>query len=109
MIADVIRNADTEHTIYFLLTDYIETMRRSEIAFKLPLQVTRLPLAGRADVNERFRKLIIALHEPSKKLDYDTSVGITEALRVFGAAVCGLTLLERDGMVHLELSYDQAA
>ena len=47
MLHEAIRNARTEHTVYFLLTAYLETLQFSR---KLPERLTVLPIADMQDM-----------------------------------------------------------
>ena len=94
MIADVIRNADSEEALYSLLTSYINATRLRSATIYLPEQVTRLPLAGGADTNERFSLLVTALGASSEMHDERASTVLMEALHVFGAAVYRLTVMK---------------
>ncbi len=87
MFVDIIRTADSEHEIYFLLTSYIEAVRFSN-RFSATLEhLTRFPLHGVNDVNERFEKLVEELDEASKRLDDHGCVLIREALHIIGTAL----------------------
>lgn len=94
MIADDIRNADTEAMIYFLLTAYIDTARSSGKLTSVPEHITRLPVRGVADVRARFESLLVELDVASKQLNDEACVGIREGLHIFGAALNGVRLLE---------------
>ena len=93
MIADVIRNADSEAALYSMLTSYIQAARVRGAILYLPEQVMRLPLAGCADTNDRFSMLVTALGATSGKHDERAWAVLTEALHVFGAAVYRLTVM----------------
>lgn len=94
MIADVIRNADSEEALYSLLTSYINGTRLRGAILYLPEQVIRLPLAGCADTNERFSLLVTELGASSEMHDERASTVLMEALHVFGAAVYRLTVMK---------------
>jgi hypothetical protein len=96
MMIDVIRNADTEDAIYFMLTAYLEATRFRNTISYLPEEAVRLPLGGHVDVSRRFSALITALDNASKSLDDNACAVLTEALRIFGAAVYRLTVLDAD-------------
>jgi hypothetical protein len=97
MIADDIRRAGTEHTIYFLLTAYIEKLRCNDKLLDIPESITHLPVRGIADLSTRFDKLIAELDAASKQLNDKACAGLKEALHVFGAALSRLRSLERAG------------
>ena len=96
MIADVIRNASTEHEIYFLLTTYVEAVRSCDQVHGMPEHITRLPLAGIDDVRSRFRKLVSELDTASKRLDHKACETIRDALHVFAAALHRLSSLNAE-------------
>jgi hypothetical protein len=86
MITDAIRQAQTDHVVYFLLTAYVESLGwfdPPKSAF--PADVTRLPVAGLSDVVQRLNALRDALQayvlEPSRI----RSVA-EEAIDIFSAA-----------------------
>ena len=92
MIAEVIRDASTEHEIYFFLTAYIEAVRFCDKLDCLPTHITGLPLAGIDDLRGRFRTL--ELGKASNELDEQAGVVIGEALAIFGAALDRLGSLD---------------
>src|SRR3954463_16679058 len=69
MFTDVIRTAESDHEIYFLLTSYAEAVRYGRPVEPLPEPITRLPLRGPDDVRERFDQLVHELDAASKRLD----------------------------------------
>ena len=89
-ITDVIRDANSEYVVFFLLTAYIEALRFGD---RLPARLTSLPLTGIHDVGTRCQGLVIELDSASRKLDDKACVLIKEALRVFGTAFHRLALL----------------
>ena len=94
MIADVIRNTNTEHEIYFLLTSYVEAVRFCDKLHCMSDHITRLPLTGMADVSTRFEKLMIELDAASKRLDDNSCVVIREAVHIFSSALNRLQMLD---------------
>ncbi|HYC48245.1 MAG TPA: hypothetical protein VED01_22455 [Burkholderiales bacterium] len=56
MITNAITLAQNEHTVYFLLTSYLD-VRNGHADSGLPARVKRLPIAGKPDVEERLRAL----------------------------------------------------
>ena len=92
-IADVIRSANSEHEIYFLLTAYIRTMPFCDLLSRMPEPITRLPLNGIPDVRSRFGKLVMELDTASKQLDDDTCSSIKGAMHVFGTSLERLVVL----------------
>jgi hypothetical protein len=95
MFADVIRNSNTEHEIYFLLTSYIEAVRFSDkLHCAIPEHITRLPLNGIVDMRERFELLMLELDRASKRLDHNSCMVIRESVHIFGAALNRLSGLD---------------
>jgi hypothetical protein len=87
VIADAIRNTNTQQDIYVLLTGYLEVMQGYERREMLPEYVTCLPINGKDDVMARFKKLVAGLDVASKRLDDEACVVIKDALAVFGTAL----------------------
>lgn len=94
MIADVIRNAETQNEIYFLLTSYIEALQFSGALEDVAPQIVDLPLKGKMDLKVRFEKLMIELDSASKRLDDKTCLVIKEALHIFGTALTRLRTID---------------
>ena len=92
MIIDrVIRDAESDSAIYFLLTAYIET---TQFGGRLPEYLTNLPITGLKDVETRSRHLMMELGKISDPLHDKSCVVIEEALHIFDDAVCRLKVLE---------------
>ena len=94
LISDVVRDANTEHEIYFLITAYVESVRFADKLGLLPEPMTKLPLAGGRDLQERFTLLMSELDTASKELNDKTCAAIKEALQVFGAGIARLQFIE---------------
>ena len=94
IIANLIREVNTEEEIYFLLTSYIEAVRYCDKLGFMPAQMSALPLAGKDDLQARFEKLIIELDKASKRLDDKACVVLKEALAVFSTALNCIRTLE---------------
>jgi len=94
VITDVIREAETEYVIYFLLSSYINAARHGDMLKSLPEPVAALPLTGKTDARLRFDRLLFELDAASKRLDDKACDSIKEALTVFGTALYRLTLLD---------------
>jgi len=92
MIDDVIRNAESEYVIYFLLAAYIEA---ALFAAKLPEYVMNLPISGLNDVETRFQRLMMEFNKPAEPLPDKPYAVLQEALHVFDAALSRLKFLER--------------
>jgi chemotaxis family two-component system response regulator Rcp1 len=96
MFTDIIRTADSEHEIYFLLTSYIDALRSSSRLDSAPESLTRLPLSGWDDVKNRFDKLMLELDTASKRLNERGCVVIKEALHILGTALNRLVLIDEE-------------
>ena len=94
MFADVIRKANTEQEIYFLLTSYIEELKSVEEPRRMSEQVIHLPLSDATDVRRRFEQLIIELDGASKRLDDYSCIVIREAVHILGTALNRLDVLD---------------
>ncbi len=95
MITDVMRNASSEHEIFFLLTAYVEAVRYGDRFRFLPECVSHLPLNQTNDVRERLGKLLVELDIASRNLDDHCCEVLREAVHIFGTALELLTKLER--------------
>ena len=96
MFTDVIRTAESDHEIYFLLTSYAEAVRYECPVEPLPDPITRLPLRGPDDVRERFDQLVPELDAASKRLDDRAVALIKQALYAYGTALGRLKALGKD-------------
>jgi len=96
MFTDVIRTAETEHEIFFLLTSYAEAVRYDRPIQPLPEAITRLPVRGVADVWERFDQLVPELDAASKRLDDKAVALIKQALHTYGTALGRLQVLDKE-------------
>jgi hypothetical protein len=94
LISDIVRDANTEHEIYFLITAYVESVRFVDKLGLLPEQMTKLPLTDVRDLQERFTRLMIELDTASKGLNDKTCTAIKETLQVFGAGIARLQFIE---------------
>ena len=92
MITDAIREAQSEYAVYFLLTDYVETLQFSE---KFPAQVVRLPLAGLEDVRHRLDRLAAHFETTMPLIDTSTCDIVSEAIVIFDAAIRRVNKLPR--------------
>jgi len=94
LMIDVIREADNEHEIYFLLTAYVEAVRHCDPLHHLPEVVRALPLTGVEDVRDRTERLRAVLESPGA-LDDMKRLVLAEAHGIFAVARRRLeTLLE---------------
>src|SRR3954468_9399916 len=96
MFTDVIRTAENEHEIFFLLTSYAEAVNYDRPIQPLPEAITRLPLRGVADVWERFDQLVPELDAASKRLDDRAVALIKQALHTYGTALGRLQTLDKE-------------
>jgi hypothetical protein len=92
MIIDAIKNAETEHVVFFLLTAYLEAVDYLDSRFGLPAPVKRLPVSHRNDVRNRARVLHRALNAAGAA---EGRALIEEAAGVFNAAWQRLAILGR--------------
>jgi hypothetical protein len=93
LINDAIRTARSEHTVYFLLTAYLESLQFSR---KLPEYVTVLPLAGLNDLEWRFEKLFAEFESTVGEKESNQMHDLLEAINVFEASVSRLCWLLTD-------------
>ena len=96
--ASVMRSADTKHTIYSLLTAYIETTHVRKTTPYLPEQVTRLPLDGHQETIDRFSALTAEVDSARQTSKYAQDA-LTEATGIFGTAVFRLWQLSERPLV----------
>jgi hypothetical protein len=108
MIADEIRNAESEEVIYLILVSYIDAARFRGNLKNLPKQMV-LPLKSKDDVRSRYEALMIALDAASKRLDNDTCITVKEALLIFATALYRLQLLDSRWSWPLNLDSQTAA
>ena len=88
---DVIREANSEHEVYFLLTAYVEAVRHGDLLNCLPGQVRELPLHGLDDVRTRVDGLRAEL---GAVRNTQTRVIVMESTEVFSEALNRLQCLE---------------
>jgi hypothetical protein len=91
MIKDALTRADTKHTLYFLLTSYVDTLALSK---GIPEKVRSLPIQGEADVVAR----AAAMHDVLEALAPDqraVAPVLLEVAEVFDVASEQLQKLER--------------
>ena len=95
-INDVIREARSEHEVYFLLTAYVEAVRYVDRMNLLPAQVRELPLNGMDDVKARFDGLKAELGQLSHGDDSRSLAIVKESADILGDALARLQFLERE-------------
>ena len=96
IIIEVIREASTEHEIYFLLTAYVEAVRYGDKFNTLPAQMRDLPLTNMANVKERVEGIKAGL-DRTNFLDRPV---IKEAMDIFIVALDRLVSLKGVGTLH---------
>src|SRR3954469_10215251 len=90
MLHDAIRKAATEHTVYFLVTAYLETLQFSR---KLPEHLTVLPISDLEDLESRFAILVAEFETELRMPDSHKFFVLVEAVAIFDLAavrVCQL-------------------
>ena len=90
MLQDAIRNANSEHSVYQLLTAYLDTLQFSR---KLPEYLTVLPIADLQDLDSRFENLVAEFESEMRVPDSHKFFVLMEAVAIFNLAavrVCNL-------------------
>jgi hypothetical protein len=96
-INDVIREAKSEHEVYFLLTAYVEAVRYVDRMSSLPASVRELPLKGVEDVKARFEGLRAELGQPANgRPDTRSLAVVKESADILGDALARLEFLEQE-------------
>ena len=88
-ITEAIRDAATEHEIFFLLTAYVEAVNYCDKLDALPHAMKNLPVAGINDVVARMEALRAGLGATAR----EERAVIREALEIFGTALVRLGAL----------------
>lgn len=96
LIKDAIREANTEHEIFFLLTAYVEALGYCDKLNLLPWQMRDLPVAGADDVKARVYGLHLRLHGLNPDSDTAIRSAIHEALEILNTALRRLASLQAD-------------
>ena len=96
LINDAIREANTEHEIFFLLTAYVEAVGYCDELHLLPGELRDLPLAGFPDVKARVYGLNLRLQSMPPGSDVIVRPAINEALEVLNTAMYRLASLGAD-------------
>lgn len=104
LIKDAIREANTEHEIFFLLTAYVEALGYCDKLNLLPWQMRNLPVAGADDVKARVYGLHLRLHGLNPDSDNAIQSAIHEALEILNTALRRLASLQADNRA-ADLSY----
>ena len=92
-IYDVIREATSEHEVYFLLTAYVEAVRHGDMLNCLPGPVRELPFRGLDDVRTRVDGLRGELGQ-SLPRNSRSRVIVRESTEIFSEALNRLQSLE---------------
>jgi hypothetical protein len=90
MINDAIANANSDHTIYFLLTAYLDTLQFSR---KLPEHLTVSPITGLQDMESRLEQLIAEYETEIRLPDSSKFFVLVEAVHIFDIAAIRLCQL----------------
>ena len=93
MILHAIREADSEHEVYALLSAYTEAVRVDSAGHPLPSRASPPRISDIAAVARHIQALVAALQDASKRLDDRARLVIKEVLHVFCAALDRLELL----------------
>jgi hypothetical protein len=91
---DAIREASTEHEIYFLLTCYVEAIRYCDTLRHFPEPMRDLPIRGTSDLKTRMDALKFRFGEPSGMPDDRSFLIVKETFDIFGAALDRLYSLD---------------
>lgn len=102
LIHEAIREANTRHEIFFLLTAYVEAVGYCDKGNLLPWQVRELPLAGIEDVKARIYGLHLRVRGMMPGYDDEIARRITnEALELYTTALRRLASLRNEAAADL--------
>ena len=92
ILADLIRDAESESDVYRLLTTFVEALRYADRLGMLPKFLTTLPLRGMVDLESRFARLVSELGTGAAD---GSGVALVEkeAREIFGTALHRLRAL----------------
>jgi len=94
-ITEAIREAHTQHEVFFLLTAYVEAIGYGDSDKLLPWQGRELPLAGVEDVKGRIYSLHLRARLAGSSADDKTTGSIVnEVVEVYTTALRQLAVLE---------------
>jgi hypothetical protein len=99
MIVDAISSAPTRHSVYFLVTAYIESLRHFERTCGVPAMALGLPIHGAGDLAER----LDALH-CNTEVAPEAVVAVSEVAAVLISALRRLDTLEPEIESHADAS-----
>ncbi|MDB5864206.1 MAG: hypothetical protein JWO70_2012 [Betaproteobacteria bacterium] len=103
MIVDAVSSAPTRHSVYFLVTAYIESLRHFERTCGVPPMVLHLPVHSTADLAERLE----ALH-CNTEVALEAVVAVSELAAVLISALRRLDTLEPGIESHADASRPHA-
>jgi hypothetical protein len=89
MIVDAVSAAPTQHSVYFLVTAYIESLRHFERTSGVPGMVLDLPVSGAADLSDRLDAL-----RRNSDVRLESVVAVSELAAVLACALTRLETLE---------------
>jgi len=96
LVLDVMRRANSEHEVKFLLAAYLETLPLYDVSHSLPGGVTELPVASVEDVRDRFEALLdIELSGGAERAGEHVHAIVREAAQIFGAALTRMQSLHK--------------
>ena len=91
-ITQAIRNAESEHVVYFLLTAYVETLGYYDpLRSSLPEHVKALPVSGLPDVAQRLSTVQRLLE---RHTEHDKAAVLQEAADILAASAQRLGALQ---------------
>jgi hypothetical protein len=94
VIAEAIREAETEYVVYFLLEAYLNAESRRLALKTLPARIGELPVSGKQDVKSRYAMLQAESAAAIRRGDEKARAASKEALMVFAAALTRLQALD---------------
>jgi hypothetical protein len=103
MIVDAVSAAPTRHSVYFLVTAYIESLRHFERTCGVPLMVLHLPVNGADDLANRLDAL-----RRNTEVSLDALVAVAEVAAVLSAALARLETLAAEVAPHPDASTPHA-
>jgi hypothetical protein len=99
-ISEVLREAQSEHEILFLLAAYVEAVRYCDPLHHLPAFMTELPFTGLQDVWTRAERMQAVMESP-EGADSGIRAVLAEALDILSAAGKRLEALRDDQASHM--------
>ncbi len=96
ILADLIRDAESESDVFRLLTAFVEALRYADRLGMLPQFLTTLPLKGVVDLESRFGRLVVELGTGAADGGGASQVA-KEAREIFGTALHRLRALPPGG------------